>query len=82
MFSFRTGLFALPTSRPPMQNKARTHELNEHFLGVNAPATNGHDLEEWYFFYFIFVNNIIISFSYYSVLYVQFSSLVFHEKML
>ena len=82
MFSFRTGLFTLPTSRPPMQNKARTHELNEHFLGVNAPATNGHDLEEWYFFYFIFVNNIIISFSYYSVLYVQFSSLKKKKKML
>ena len=46
MFSFQTGLFALPTSRPSTQNKARTPNPNEHFVEVNAPVTNGHGLEE------------------------------------
>ena len=85
MFSFRTDLLAWATSQSSTQNKACTPTHNEQFLGVNSPVENVHGLElmkRLILCFFIFINNIVASFSYYSVVYGQFSSLVCNGIML
>ena len=85
MFSLRTDLLAWTTSQPSTQNKACTPTHNEQFLGVNSPVENVHGLESMkrlILCFFIFINNIVASFSYYSVVYGQFSSLVCNGIML
>ena len=85
MFSLRTDLLAWTTSQPSTQNKACTPTHNEQLLGANSPVDNAHGLESMerlILCFFIFIDNTVASFSYYSVVYVQFSSLVCNGIML